>query len=344
MPTISLVARRPRHILLSAPSSSRRVRPSRHRQADLRCGQHPQLSGRHGHGADHDRASTFPSPLLADLLIARLDPRVRDRLPWLRRRGAATRTDNGFARCARLLARSAGRARPGHWSLLPHHRRLRAMARALSTRRKIDVLAQAAAAVGRALARHRSSRPRPASRVIYGSAHRAVDRAGLRRPSPAVVGMLLGLIAGYGPRWLDAILVLTVRFDPEFASRSSCSRSRSSPCSAPASDTLILVIVVDLVPAVCPASSAPRRCRCEQRVHPGRALCSAPARRASSSSTCCPTSIGPLIISRQHGYPRRHHDRGRTELPRPRRAAADAVLGQHPQRRLYVHPQSRPGW
>ena len=61
-----------------------------------------------------------------------------------------------------------------------------------------------------------------------------------------VAGLALGLLAGYGPRWLDNLLLLV--FDTCARTPRSCSRSPSSPCSGRASYTVVLVIVVTTMP------------------------------------------------------------------------------------------------
>ena len=119
------------------------------------------------------------------------------------------------------------------------------------------------------------------SRVLYGGRIAlgvALTAVGLS----LVAGILLGLIAGYGPRWLDNLLLLL--FDSVRAFPVIMFALAVITVVGPSLQTVILVVVVDHDPALCPDHPHPDAVAAPHRVHPGRAL--ARRRRAARAAAC----------------------------------------------------------
>ncbi|MDZ4391778.1 ABC transporter permease [Cypionkella sp.] len=83
------------------------------------------------------------------------------------------------------------------------------------------------------------------SRIIYG-ARTALSIALTATAIAGSVGMLLGLIAGYGPRWLDAVLVLV--FDALNSLPMMMFALAIITAIGPGTGTLILVVVLVSIP------------------------------------------------------------------------------------------------
>ncbi|WP_284164234.1 ABC transporter permease [Frigidibacter sp. SD6-1] len=83
------------------------------------------------------------------------------------------------------------------------------------------------------------------SRIIYG-ARTAVSIAVTSVGLAGLIGLLLGMIAGYGPRWLDAILVLL--FDSLSSLPMILFALAVITVIGPGTSTLILVVVIVSIP------------------------------------------------------------------------------------------------
>ena len=238
---------------------------------------------------------------------------------------SATRADNGFRCCAPCLP-----IRSPAWRLilvvgLPGHRRLRAMAGALFAVQDRRA-AQAPAAFGRALVRHRPSWPRSSVPHHLRRAHGADDRHGFgghrRRDRPAARADRR-LRAALARRHAGADLR-----QPQFAADDHVRarhhhRARRRHRHADPGHRR------DLLPELCAADPGPDAGAEEQRLHPRRTAARrqpGPHHLHPSVAQCRRPADHPLV----DGHPGRHHGRGRPDLPRPRRAPADAVLGLDP--------------
>ena len=101
----------------------------------------------------------------------------------------------------------------------------------------------------------------------------------------------------------------------------------------PSLDTIILIVVVTSIPVYGRiVRTQTLSLKTNEFILAERSLGAGPS--ACCSTHVLPNVIGPLADPRQHGDPGGDHDRGGPELPRPRRAAADAELGLDPERRL----------
>ena len=101
-------------------------------------------------------------------------------------------------------------------------------------------------------------------------------------------GLLLGLVAGYGPRWLDGMLVLI--FDSLNSLPMIMFALAIITVLGAGTGTLILVIAATSFPSYARLIRAQTLALKNSDYHPRRARCSTPPRRASSSSIFCPTS------------------------------------------------------
>ena len=84
-----------------------------------------------------------------------------------------------------------------------------------------------------------------------------------------VAGILLGLIAGYGPRWLDNLLLLL--FDSVRAFPVIMFALAVITVAGPSLQTVILVVVVTTIPQYARIVRT-QTLSLRRRVHPGRAL------------------------------------------------------------------------
>ena len=188
---------------------------------------------------------------------------------------------------------------------------------------------QARAAQRRALAGHRPARPRRALAPDLRRAHLADGRpagAGDRRHDRRRARHAGGLL----PR-PPGDLRRSAASTCCWPSRRWCSRSPSPPISASRSLNITLVIGVLGIPAFTRVARAVTLVAQRARVRHGRTRARRhpqphPAARAAAQRRA---AAGRLLPAGRGGH---HRRRGRAELPRPRRAAAGAELGQHDRR------------
>ena len=150
------------------------------------------------------------------------------------------------------------------------------------------------------------------------------------------LGILLGMLAGYGPRWLDNALLLlfdTVRSFPTIMFALA-----AVTLTGPSLEMVILIIVVTSVPVYGRiVRTQTLSLKATEFILAERSLGAGPARILGVH--VLPNVIGPLLILASMDVPVVVTIEAGLSLPRPRRAPADAVLGQHPGRRLRLHPQ-----
>ena len=172
------------------------------------------------------------------------------------------------------------------------------------------------------------------SRVIYG-ARTALMIAMVSVAIAGAVGLLLGLIAGYGPRWLDAMLVLT--FDSLNSLPMIMFALAIITVLGAGTGTLILVIAATSFPSYARLIRAQTLAlKNSDYILAERLLDASPARIIFVH--LLPNVVGPLIILLSMDIPVVIMVEAGLSLPRPRRAAADAVLGLDPLRRLHLDP------
>ena len=172
------------------------------------------------------------------------------------------------------------------------------------------------------------------SRVIYG-ARTALMIAMVSVAIAGAIGLLLGLIAGYGPRWLDAILVLT--FDSLNSLPMIMFALAIITVLGAGTGTLILVIAATSFPSYARLIRAQTLALKNSDYILAERLLDAGAARIIFIHLL-PNVVGPLIILLSMDIPVVIMVEAGLSLPRSRRAAADAVLGLDPLRRLHHHP------
>ena len=146
--------------------------------------------------------------LLADLRPPGSTPVSAPASEIVARRGAGASARRRLDALRRLLRDPLGALGLALVLLFVLTRRLGALARALRARTRSTCRTGCKAPSARALARHRQSRPRRVLARHLRRAHRAGGGADRRSACRLPGGIVLGLIAGYGPRWLDSILML----------------------------------------------------------------------------------------------------------------------------------------
>ena len=186
--------------------------------------------------------------------------------------------------------------------------------------------AQAAAAIACALVRHRSSRPRsPVARHLRRT-HGADDRHGVgghrrrHRPAARADRRLRPALARRHP---GADLRQPELAADDHVRARHHHRARRRHRHADHRHRR------DLVPELCAADPGADAGAEEQRLHPRRAAARRQCRAHHlhpPSAQCRRAADHPSV----DGHPGRHHGRGGLELPRPGRAAADAVMGLDP--------------
>ena len=172
------------------------------------------------------------------------------------------------------------------------------------------------------------------SRILYGG--RIALWVSLVAVSTAsAAGLVLGMLAGYGPRWLDSALMLM--FDAVRSFPTVMFALAMVTLIGPSLGTIISIVVVTSIPVYGRiVRTQTQSMKANEFILAERALGAGPF--CVVFSHILPNVIGPLLILAQHGDSGGHHDRGRPELSRSRRAAAHADLGLDPARRLPVHP------
>ena len=173
------------------------------------------------------------------------------------------------------------------------------------------------------------------SRVLYGG-RVALYVAGIGVSASLAIGLLLGMLAGYGPRWLDNLLLLvfdTIRSFPTIMLALAV-----VALTGPSLTLVLAIVIVTSIPGYGRVARTATLSIKSDGVHPRRAV---PRRRARSRAP------PPHHAERRRaapdprgdGGPGGGHGRGGAQLPRPRRAAADGELGHDPQGGLRRHPR-----
>jgi peptide/nickel transport system permease protein len=137
------------------------------------------------------------------------------------------------------------------------------------------------------------------SRVLVGG-QIALQVALASIAAALTLGLALGLIAGYGPRWLDNIIMLvfdTVRSFPVVIFGLA-----TVTVIGPSLTTIIFIVVVTSIPTFGRvARTQTLAIRSNEFILAEQAM--GPARRASSASTSCPTSSGRCSSSPRWTFP-----------------------------------------
>ena len=247
--------------------------------------EHPQLSGRPGRGAGHD--VLLCAQHLARRSARRLArppcPRKPLRSPPRRRRG---RERAGRA-CAGCSHDPLGLARPGPRRAV----RVGALLRPLLAPydpNAIDVPDRLAGPSLGALAGTDQLGRDIFSRVLYGG-RIALRSALVDRRLAVARRCLLGMLAGYGPRWLDNALLLV--FDTVRSFPTVMLALAAVTLAGPSLEMVILVVVVAPRSRSTPASSRTQTLslKSAEFILAERSLGAGPV-RASSASTSCRTS------------------------------------------------------
>ncbi len=144
------------------------------------------------------------------------------------------------------------------------------------------------------------------SRVLYGG-RVALQVAAWSISLSLVLGVLLGMLAGYGPRWLDNALLLV--FDTVRSFPTIMFALAAVTLAGPSLEMVILIIVVTSVPVYGRIVRTQTLSLKSHRVHPGRAL----ARRRAAPHPRRPRPAEhdrPAPDPGQHGRAGRGHGRG----------------------------------
>jgi ABC-type dipeptide/oligopeptide/nickel transport system permease subunit len=165
------------------------------------------------------------------------------------------------------------------------------------------------------------------SRVLVGG-QIALQVALASIAAALTLGLALGLLAGFGPRWLDNLIMLlfdTVRSFPVVIFGLA-----TVTVIGPSLTTIIFIVVVTSIPTFGRvARTQTLAIRNNEFILAERAMGAGTLRILAIH--ILPNIIGPLLILASMDIPGRHHHRGGAELPRRRRAAAGAELGLDPQ-------------
>jgi len=152
-----------------------------------------------------------------------------------------------------------------------------------------------------------------------------------------VGGLVLGMAAGYGARWLDSALLLL--FDALRSFPTVMLALALVTLTGPSLGAVIAVVVIATLPGYARVVRAQTMTlKNREFVLAAQALGRLPA--AHHAPRHRPQPYRPAPSPGFHGHPSSNHHRGRHELPRAGRPAAHALLGHDPQRWLRLHPES----
>ena len=155
-----------------------------------------------------------------------------------------------------------------------------------------------------------------------------------------MLGLALGLIAGYGPRWLDNILLLI--FDSIYSFPTVILALTVVTLLGASLTTLMLVVIVIQTPAYARLiRTATLSLKNSEYILAERSLGAGPVRIICRHML--PNVVGPLLIIASMDIPSVIALEAGLTLPRHGHSAAGAELGPHPPRRLQPASARRRG-
>ena len=173
------------------------------------------------------------------------------------------------------------------------------------------------------------------TRVLYGG-RVALQVAAVGVSVSLVAGLILGMLAGFGPAWLDNLLLLV--FDSIRSFPTVVLALAAVALLGPSLELVLAIVIVTSIPGYGRlVRTSTLALKNTEFILAERSLGAGTWRILAHH--IMPNVIGPLLILAAMDVPVVVTIEGRPELPRSRRAAADRELGHHPQRRLSHHPR-----
>ena len=138
------------------------------------------------------------------------------------------------------------------------------------------------------------------------------------------LGLVLGILAGYGPRWLDSVLLLVMDAVRSFPT--VIMAMAVVALTGPSLEIVLVIIIVTSIPSYARlARTSTLALKNAEFIAAERSLGATPV--ADHAAPRHAQHRRPFADPGGHGRAGRCHGRGRAELSRPGRSAADGELG-----------------